>query len=445
MVYRDLLPLAVGSAGALALGALIGHTSWLLLAVALTYIGWQHYNKQRLLEWLRNRKRNKPPDVPGIFEDTVFEVDRLRQQHKRRKRKLTAYLKQFQLATRALPDATVVLDADLSVTWANSASARMLGINWPDDVNRRITNLVRVPALKEFLKAQDAMDTIEFPSPVDDNIHLSMRLSPYGQGQSLLVARDVSQIHRVNTLKSDFVANVSHELRTPLTVFRGFLENLYEDRDAAPERWRTALEQMYSQCIRMHGLLEELLLLSRLESSDSLEQLHPVSLTPLLMEIHEEAEQLAHDKNMVFNLALRNDLRNDLVIKGARSELYSAFSNLVFNAVRYSPEGSTIDLRCYDDENGVHVEVKDTGIGIAKVHIPRLTERFYRVDKSRSRAGGGSGLGLAIVKHVTLRHNATLSIESEPNVGSTFRITFPPEMIYQEPRLVSPDELREVS
>ncbi|MBT8447572.1 MAG: phosphate regulon sensor histidine kinase PhoR, partial [Gammaproteobacteria bacterium] len=358
----------------------------------------------------------------------------------RRKRKLTAYLKQFQLATRALPDATIVLDADLSVTWANSASARMLGVNWPDDVNRRVTNLIRVPALKNFLEAHDAADTVEFPSPVDDTVHLSVRLSPYGQGQSLLVARDVSQIHRVNTLKSDFVANVSHELRTPLTVFRGFLENLHEDRDQAPERWRPALEQMYSQCIRMHGLLEELLLLSRLESSDSLEALHPISLGTLLIEIHEEAEQLALDKQMVFNLSLDEDI----VVKGSRPELYSAFSNLVFNAVRYSREGDTIDLRCYADDKGAHVEVEDTGIGIAKVHIPRLTERFYRVDKSRSRAGGGSGLGLAIVKHVTLRHGATLSIESEPNTGSLFRISFPPEMVCEDPAEVEPGGLREV-
>ena len=327
--------------------------------------------------------------------------------------------------TRALPDATVVLDVNAEVRWANTAARRDLGIRWPEDVGQRITNLIRSPELRSFVESGRDDIAIEIPSPSDPKRHLSVLLAPYGREQRLCVARDITQLHRVNQIRRDFVANVSHELRTPITVFRGYLETLASQSELCPPAWRPALAQMLSHAERMRMLVEELLLLSTLEREDRVPQPETVDVSELIGDIHARARELSGTREHLFAL----EIAPGLSVRGARSELYSAFSNLVFNAVSYTPARGVIRIRWYRDADGAHFEVEDNGIGISAEHLPRLTERFYRVEASRTRSEGGTGLGLAIVKHVLQRHNAELVITSEPGKGSRFRCDFPPSEV----------------
>ena len=409
---------------ALMLGTATSHTKLCLLAAAVGYIVWLHFNLDLLLRWLRDHKVHEPPEAPGVFEELSLEIDYLRERHKKRKKKLAAYLKQFQQATRALPDPTVVLDAQHEVRWANAAARRDLGIRWPEDVGQRITNLVRLPALRALIEDGRDHMAIEIPSPTESKRFLSVLLAPYGKEQHLFVARDVTQLHRANEIRRDFVANVSHELRTPITVFRGYLEALEAQNALCPPSWRPALAQMMVHSERMRILVEELLLLSDLEREDRVPEpeLTNVDVSAIVAEAHARARELSSSREHLFALEIDPTLR----IHGSRTELYSAFSNLLFNAVHYTPARGIIQVRWYQDNEGAHFEVEDNGVGIAAEHVPRLTERFYRVDSSRTRSGeGGTGLGLAIVKHVLVRHGASLTIESTVGKGSRFRCNFP--------------------
>lgn len=428
MYPKDIWRLALLLLSALALGALFQHVAEALAVGALLYIGWLHRNLHGLLAWLRDSKHHEPPEPPGVFEEMAVELDYLRERHKKRKKKLANYLKQFQQATRALPDATVVLDEHGAVQWANAAAGKYLGIRWPEDVDQRITNLVRLPKVRDFVQEHADAQTIEIPSPTNPNRFLSILLAPYGKAQWLFVARDITQLHRANQIRSDFVANVSHELRTPTTVFKGYLETLIDQKHLCPPSWLPALEQMSAHADRMQSLIEELLLLSRLEREDRVPDPQPILVSELLSEILKQARVLSGARDHLFSLEADPTLR----IMGNRNEIYSAISNLVFNAVHYTPTRGVIQLRWYRDDTGAHLEVQDNGIGIDDEHVERITERFYRVDPSRSRSDGGTGLGLAIVKHVLMRHDATLNIRSALGEGSTFRCDFPPEAIVKE-------------
>ncbi|MBI4694100.1 MAG: phosphate regulon sensor histidine kinase PhoR [Gammaproteobacteria bacterium] len=429
---KDIWRLSLIAALAVVIGAVGGFPGTALAVAGAIYIAWTHRNLRRLLSWVRDPKNHEPPEHEGIFEELTLEIDYLRERHKKRKKKLQNYLKQFQQATRALPDATVVLDEDGAVQWANDAAGRYLGIRWPDDVNQRITNLVRLPALRDFVLERDETKTIEITSPTDPNRHLSVLLAPYSRNQWLFVARDVTQLHRANQIRSDFVANVSHELRTPITVFRGYLETMERQTEVCPPTWRTPLVHMAEHAERMQLLVEELLLLSRLEQEPEVKDPQPVAVGEMLAEIQKQARRLSGGREHIFTLEAEAALR----ILGAEQEIYSAFSNLVFNAVHYTPTKGVIKIRWFKDAAGAHFEVQDNGIGIAEEHLDRITERFYRVDVSRARAYGGTGLGLSIVKHVLARHGATLAIKSRLGEGSTFRCDFPPEAI------VSPEVVR---
>jgi two-component system phosphate regulon sensor histidine kinase PhoR len=421
MAMRDIGRLLLALALAGAIGWILGQVSGGIIVGMLLYIAWLHGNLYQMLRWLRDSKRFSPPEPPGVFEELAIEIDYLRERHKKRKKKLASYIKQFQQATRALPDPTVVLDPDGSVQWANAAAEKDLGIRWPEDMNQRITNLIRMPRLLDLIKEHNQATTIEIPSPGDPNRFLNVLLAPYDNEQWLLVARDVTQLHRLNQMRSDFVANVSHELRTPTTVIKGFLESLLEQRKLAPPAWVPALEQMSSHADRMQSLIEELLLLSRLEQDHIISDPQPVLVSELLSDVIKQARALSGQREHLFSLEA--DAR--LQVAGNHHELFSAFSNLVFNAVNYTPAKGVVRIRWYQDTTGAHLEVQDNGVGIAEEHLDRITERFYRVDHSRSRAGGGTGLGLAIVKHVLLRHGASLDIKSVRGEGSVFRCDFP--------------------
>jgi two-component system, OmpR family, phosphate regulon sensor histidine kinase PhoR len=425
MHRRDAWRLAAFIVIGFILGLATGAVALCLLFAAGAYIAMLHLKLNGLLRWVRDRKANEPPDTPGLIEDLTLEFDSLRERHKKRKKRLANYLRQFRQATRALPDATIVLDVNDEVRWANDAARRHLGIRWPEDVGQRITNLVRLPELREFVEHEHDISAIEIESQTEHNRYLSVLIAPYGKDQRLLVARDVTQLHRANRIRSDFVANVSHELRTPITVFRGYLENLIGQREQGPEKWWPALDQMRKHAERMSTLVEELLLLSKLEQDSRVPNPETVHVGDLIADIHSRAREISGEREHLFSL----EIEPGLSITGARTEVYSAFSNLVFNAVNYTPARGIIQIRWYRDDTGAHFAVEDNGIGIADDQLPRLTERFYRVDGSRSRTEGGTGLGLAIVKHVLVRHGAQLAITSTLGKGSSFRCDFPEDVI----------------
>ncbi len=423
------LALLVGSLFDMALAA---------LAVALAaYLGWHLYNLRRLYRWLTSRGKSNPPDSRGLWRAIFDHLYTLQKRNRDQKKKLARFLSRFNESTAAMPDATVVLDAHWQIEWINSAARELLGLKPHKDAGQHITNLIRHPDFKRYIDKGAFRQPLEITSPVNEALHLSIRIIPYGQKQHLLIARDVSQIVRLEQVRRDFVANISHELRTPLTVLNGYLETMVDADDPALDHWRHSLELMHQQTSRMKSIVSDLLTLSRLETTPPSGSGNVVPVPGMLASIREDALALGGDKGHEITL----EADPELWLRGVDSELHSAFSNLVFNAVRYTPAGGSIAIRWYRDERGAHFEVKDTGIGIPPQNIPRLTERFYRVDVGRSREEGGTGLGLAIVKHVLQRHQAEFRIKSVVNKGSTFICDFPANRIViksEQPRAQAP-------
>jgi two-component system phosphate regulon sensor histidine kinase PhoR len=393
-----------------------------LFPALLVYLAWHLYNLSRLLRWLNEGKKLQPPVAGGIWNEVFDQIVRLQQRNRKRKRSLRRLLKRFHSITVALPDATVELrPGSDEIDWWNSAASRFLGLRYPRDSGQRISNLIRNPVFIEHLRAADADREFEMPSPVNEDIILRMRVIPYPKNRLLLLARDVTRLQRLERTRQDFVANVSHELRSPLTVVSGYLETML-DVDEGGGQMQAQLGSMRTQAERMTRIVDDLMLLSRLESEEPQTDLDIVAVAPLATTIAEHARELSAGKHSV---TLHAD--NSLCVRGSESELYSAFSNLVFNAIRYTPAGGTVAIRWETVDEIPMFTVVDSGVGIEAQHIPRLTERFYRVDTGRSRASGGTGLGLAIVKHVLLRHEARLEIDSKPGKGSSFTCHFPLE------------------
>lgn len=407
------------SAALVLLGLTTGELAWFLLIGLLTYLGWHLYNLYLLQRWLWEGKRFHPPESRGVWDDVFERIYRLQQRNRKRKRNLGRMLKRFQKATAALPDATIVLGASHEIEWWNDSARAVLGLRSPRDIGQRIDNLLRHPSFTEYLRRGDFGEPVIMPSPRDDGITLSARLVPYGNDRQLVVIRDITRLERLEQARRDFVANASHELRSPLTVVAGYLEAMVDEQGDDPV-WGRSLAAMSSQTERMQHIVDDLLLLSRLETGQHHDDREPVDVPGLLAQVLEEAVRLSGERCHRFS----REVEAELWLRGNEGELRSAFSNLIFNAVRYTPDGGRISVRWYADPKGIFFEVKDSGIGIASYHIPRLTERFYRVDAGRSRSSGGTGLGLAIVKHVLLRHDGELSIESELGKGSLFRCSF---------------------
>ncbi len=407
------------------LGLPFGYAGAFVLVALAHYLALHLRNLYRLYRWLQDGHRFHPPEASGIWGEVFHLLYRLQLRNRKRKRRLTSLIKRFQEATAAMPDATVILDKDGGIEWFNSASQHLLGLQPGRDVGQRILNLIRHPEFARFLARGAPTEPLRISAPMDDGLTLSIRVVPYGKEQRLLIARDISEQMRLEQMRRDFVANVSHELRTPLTVVSGFVETLLEEREEHPAHVQRSLTLMQQQTSRMQHIVEDLLLLSRLETDRTRPPHLEVAVPVVLSMIKEGVEALVGQKGQ--SLSLECD--SGLWIYGAEKELYSAFSNLVTNAVRYTPEGGEIRIRWYRDASGAHFEVQDTGVGIAPQHIHRLTERFYRVDVGRSRDVGGTGLGLAIVKHVLNRHCATLRINSAINKGSTFSCDFPGSLI----------------
>lgn len=407
--------------GLLFLGLLMGQPLVFLFIAVLIYLNWHLYNLYRLDRWFSNKKL-APPDAPGIWGEIFHKFHRLQQRNRKHKRKLGVIVKRFQSSTTAMPDAVVILGKKFKIEWFNKAASHLLGLQYPQDKGEPITNLIRSPDFGQYLANElEDNSSIRLPSPINPNMMLRISVIPYAGKQHLLLAQDITQIHRLEQVRRDFIANVSHELRTPLTVIQGFVETLRDVEDECLEEWQRPLFLMAQQTNRMRNLVEDVLLLSRLESESAIPIAEKVPVTEILNTIYEEAQVLSGEQNHHLTL----EAPEDLIIYGCAGELRSAFSNLVFNAIRYTPPGGDINIRWYKDDKGIHFEVHDTGEGIAPEHLPRLTERFYRVDVGRSRETGGTGLGLAIVKHVLHRHQGQLQVESTLGVGSTFRCDFP--------------------
>ena len=416
----------------LLLGFISGQILPCLSVGMLLYFIWQYRILRELFLWIQQRKNREPPDMPGLINDIAKEIDFLRLHHKKRKKKLSKHLQRFQESTAALPDAVVILGAHGVIEWANENAEKYLGISWPRDARQRLSNLIRHPDLLKYMgEAESSRQRrgMELAPQSNPDLWLELRIVPYGKKQQLLLARDITRIHRANIMRKDFIANASHELRTPLTVISGYLEAFEDEVAGTMKEWQVQLWHMRKQTDRMRRLIEDLLVLSALESDSAPIGVEDVNVTELLAIVTDEARTVGGLLEHEF--AIEADSNLWLIVN--RHEIYSAFSNLLVNAVQYTPDHGLIRARWLADKSGACLEVIDTGEGIAPEHLPRLTERFYRVDKGRSRDKGGTGLGLAIVKHVLRRHNAELEIESEPGQGSTFRCRFPPSaVVYKE-------------
>lgn len=407
--------------GLLLIGLLLGYPVLFLFLACLSYLGWHLYHLYHLERWFTKSKKFQPPDAPGIWGEVFYHFYRLQQRNRRRKRKLGEMLKRFQDSTAAIPDAAVVLGPRHEIEWFNKAACQLLALQSPKDKGQPITNLLRSPAFHHYLVNRNDKESIQFTSPANPNIMLKVTVIPYADTQCLLIAHDITHVHRLEQIRSDFIANVSHELRTPLTVITGFLETMIDSQEC-DQAFHRPLFLMAQQTVRMRNIVEDLLLLSRLEVEPPIEEdVEPIHVVYLLHEICEEAKLLSGEQE--HHLIL--EAQEHIMIDGRMEELRSAFSNLIFNAVRYTPAKGNIWIRWYQDTQGIHLEIEDSGEGIPPEHIPRLTERFYRVDVGRSRSQGGTGLGLAIVKHVLTRHKGQLHIESTLGQGSLFRCDFP--------------------
>ena len=376
----------------------------------------------KLARWLADPVPGRVPEGRGSWDDILTALHRRERDAARREQLLAESLIRFRRAAQALPDGVVILDADNRIEWCNDTAAAQLGLDPRGDPGQAIGNLIRTPAFLEYLAGGAWAAPVKVP--IGTSGVLALQLIPYGEAQKLLLARDVTQEERIETMRRDFVANVSHELRTPLTVLVGFLETVRELK-LDPQRTRDYLGMMQEQSARMHRIIEDLLTLSMLESAPPLTG-ERVRIRPLLERVRFDAEALSGGRH-----ALSLEGSPALDILGSEAELSSAFGNLVTNAVRYTPAGGEVRIRWRDGAEGASFTVEDTGIGIAPEHLPRLTERFYRIDRSRSRETGGTGLGLAIVKHAVARHQATLDVESAPGAGSRFTIRFPPARTLQ--------------
>ncbi len=407
-------------------GLLFGQMMTFLFLATLVYALWLQHNWYKLWYWLQKPKKRRSPSAEGVIDDVCRLIEQVRQQNSNRKKKLTGYLKRFQSATAALPDAIVVLGEFGEVEWANFSARDLLGVHWPRDNNVRINNLIRDPAFQQLLEDPFRFGSITtVKSPLDEDMQLELKLVNYMGAGRLLIARDVTQTIKLQRMRRDFVANVSHELKTPLTVLRGYLEAFSADSDS--EQWRAALPAMRQQSERMHIMIKDLLALSQLETGEKALRRVPADVATLLQSIIDDAHNVEHFRDHRFSLNVETDkwLICDI------DEVRSAVSNLVFNAVKYTPAASQIDIFWRQEGENFCIAVEDNGDGIADHHLERLTERFYRVDKGRSSDAGGTGLGLAIVKHVLQRHGANLNITSEIGHGSCFSCCFPSRIVIE--------------
>ena len=419
---------AVRLLGTIAVGLIVGAlfgSVWGGLACALAaHLTWQLVVLFRVEWWVRHRSFADPPDIGGVWGEIISQIVRLHRRKRFHKQRFVQLMRQLQSSTAALPTGVVILNPQREIVWFNRMAGRLLELRRAVDLGLRIENLLREPEFTRYLRLQDYTNPVVIRRASRDDCYLSVQIVPYGDGQQLLLAADVSRQMRLEAVRRDFVANASHELRSPLTVIAGYLETLSQD-PALDRDLAGPVAEMRRQAERMTAIIHDLLELSRLEQPGEPVGGEPVDVAALLAILRKDV--LARP---VHPREVRVRIDSDAALIGEEPEIHSAFSNLVDNAAKYTPAEGSIEMRWWVDEDGGHFAVTDTGIGIPSEHIPRLTERFYRVDPGRSRATGGSGLGLAIVKHVLQRHGAELEVRSAIGKGSSFTCHFPPQRVH---------------
>ena len=420
-LLRAASTVAMIAAAALFAGLGLGAaTGWAVLALgALALLAYHVAKLAALIRWLRQPRADALPEARGAWDEAFALLYRFERTAAREADRLARALMRWRQAGEALPDGVVVLDAQNRIEWCNEGAGRHFGLDLRTDRGRPVINLVRQPEFAAYIAAEDYAHAILLRSEHGGGLALSVQVIPYGEAQKLLLSRDITRLEKVEAMRRDFVANVSHELRTPLTVLAGFLETVRELK-LDPQRMRDYMNLMAEQARRMQHIVDDLLALSALESAPEPSLEERVNVQGLLARVKADAAALSGGRHRI-----TLDAMEGFDIAGTESEIASAFGNLASNAVRYTPEGGTVHLIWRASGAGAEFIVEDTGIGIEPQHIARLTERFYRVDRGRSRETGGTGLGLAIVKHALMRHQATLDVQSEPGKGSRFTARFP--------------------
>lgn len=420
-IARLLMLLAIAAAG----GLLFGRPLVWLVVVLAAALCLQLVNLFRLDRWLRLRNFMDPPDVGGAWADVVAQVVRLHRRKRFHKQRMMQLFRELRRSTAAMPDGVIVLNASREILWFNRTAGRLLDLRRKADLGIRIDNLIRLPEFARYLDEGDYTNPVVINNGVGSDQHLSLQVIPYGGGQQLLLVRDVTRQSKLEAMRRDFVANASHELRSPLTVVTGYLDTLSDDVSVDPA-WQGPIREMRRQADRMAAIVHDLLELSKLESAESEAGENEVDVAGMLALLRKEV-LATPERPREFTVRVESDAK----LLGEEAEIHSAFSNLIANAIKYTPADGQIEVRWWTDSAGAHLAVRDTGIGIPAEHIPRLTERFYRVDPGRARVHGGSGLGLAIVKHALQRHGAQLMIESVEGRGSTFTCHFPRRRVLQ--------------
>ncbi|MBI3545026.1 MAG: phosphate regulon sensor histidine kinase PhoR [Gammaproteobacteria bacterium] len=421
-LWREVWVLSGITVGSLIFGAFIGRPFLVATLGVGAYVVLTLRHLRHLHRWLLDRQSVNIPDAGGMWGEVFDELHRILKETAQREAQLTEMLTRFQNAATAMPDAVIIVSQEGNIDWANPPAASLLGVRFPEDAGMRLLNILRDPEFAQYAQTGEFTEAIEITSPDDRQTHVTIQITPFGSRQKLVIGRDVTRLVRLEEMRRNFVANVSHELRTPLTVLGGYVETLTQMDQIKTDDLRKHLSIMHEQSVRMQRLVDDLLTLSRLETAPPSAHDEAIDVAALLAGLREQATLLSDKSQHAITL----DADPNLKLRGNREELTSAFSNLINNAVRYTPPGRAIQIAWQAADTGAKFYVKDSGEGIAPEHIPHLTERFYRVDSARSRASGGTGLGLSIVKHVLLRHDAQLEIESEIGHGSTFTCLFPP-------------------
>lgn len=415
-------PIALVALFALLLWMVFSATPALLFMLLILLMVMAHHARQlyRLGRWLHEARLETIPEAGGVWDEVFSRLYRMVKQHNQTKLELAAELQHIEQATAALPEGVAILNEANRIEWCNPLAQQHFDLDAEHDLMQDITYLVRQPEFIGYLQEANFSEPLVMRPARHDDMLLSIKFIPYGVNKRLLISHDVTQLERIEAMRRDFVANVSHELRTPLTVVNGYVENLRDMADVTREDAQHALQRIAEQAKRMENLVADLLTLSHLENDRSPLREETIDMAMLLNEIYQDGQLLSVGMH-----SMHLDVLSNAKLLGNRDELRSAFGNLLSNAIRYTPAGGIISLRWAERGEQPVFLVQDSGIGIAAQHIPRLTERFYRVDRSRSRETGGTGLGLAIVKHVAMRHQAKIEVVSEEGKGSTFSLVFP--------------------
>jgi two-component system phosphate regulon sensor histidine kinase PhoR len=432
--WQALTRIGIALLAAFIVGLMFGRVA-AMLAIALALIlAFQLWSFIRVDRWVRRRRLEEPPDIDGAWGELIAVIDRIYRRKQYHKSQVNELLREFRRLTTAMPEGAILLGPDHEILWFNRRAADWLHLRRKRDFGIRIENLVRHPSFVQYLRAESPDGGVVVYEPGDSNrwLHFSV-VRTGGPERQLLILRDVSREMQLESMRKDFVANASHELRSPLTVISGYLDALADD-EKLDATWNSPVQEMRRQAERMSTIINDLLELSKLESGARRSADQPIDIGGMLALARREISAPDH-RSQTIKLTLES---NDWLL-GVEREIHSVVANLLSNAAKYTPPEGEIDLKWWTDEEGGHVSVRDTGVGIAEEHIPRLTERFYRVDSGRSRDMGGSGLGLAIVKHALQRHQATLTINSQQGIGSTFTCHFPPSRILPRPSVDSVD------